>query len=866
MRTSNGSTTWEVLSSVSRDINFALTVRDNNAGGGQTADDFKTLTTTTSVGPFLVTSQNTASSWLQGETQTITWDVAGTTGNGVNTANVDILLSKDNGLTYPTVLAIATPNDGSHNITVPNGESANCRVMVRANGNVFFNINTANIAIAGSAAPTISYSTNSITINEGTDCNFTEIIVPLTISQSPSDAATANFSISGGSATDGLDFELVNSNVSFSTGVTTSQDLVINVFNDSFIEGDETITIDFSVNANSGNAVAGRNSLTLTITDDDIDPLTSGSLSTIFSDDFESGLGQWTVTGGATNFALYTNASFPDAGFFNSDQSNTSQYVAVNDDFCDCDMSSERIASNGISLTGGVEYTITFDYAFDNQYFNDTARLELSTDNQATWPIGLDLPITATGTGTAAASAVPFTTATFSYTPVSNETTNFSILYGDAAGWGQGFILDNFSISAPGVLSVQTAVNSSTDNNINLPSTGVAYSYDATSGDLMLNYNNISGFDYGCVDASVDRAGLGAQSYMGSVSPALVSDKVFNIQPTNTTLNTPTEITFYFTKDEIEGWENVAGLSRSNLFAHREGSDDVIALSNTAYGTDVAFTGIFSGLNGVYYFGPEDAFRTSASVKVFLQGAAINPFTGEETLMRDNLRVNGLIPLTSPYSDTLTTAANVLNTTGPNAIVDWILVELRDALDSTVILATQSALLQRDGDIVGIDGLSNLFFTLPSKPYYVAIKHRSHLGIMTLNPVTLSLSPTTVDFSDANNQITYGANAQTISGLQNGVVGMWSGDVNNDGIIQYTGTNPDSPSILSEVLNASGNFLNFTTYVVNGYNNNDIDMDSRTQYTGTAPDTPYILQNVLAHPGNFLNFSTYQIIEQLPEN
>ena len=39
---------------------------------------------------------------------------------------------------------------------------------------------------------------------------------------------------------------------------------------------------------------------------------------------------------------------------------------------------------------------------------------------------------------------------------------------------------------------------------------------------------------------------------MGSVSPALVSDKVFNIQPTNTTLNTPTEITFYFTKDEIE--------------------------------------------------------------------------------------------------------------------------------------------------------------------------------------------------------------------------------------------------------------------------------------------------------------------------
>jgi len=67
-------------------------------------------------------------------------------------------------------------------------------------------------------------------------------------------------------------------------------------------------------------------------------------------------------------------------------------------------------------------------------------------------------------------------------------------------------------------------------------------------------------------------------------------------------------------------------------------------------------------------------------------------------------------------------------------------------------------------------------------------------------------------------------------------------------------------------LNASGNFLNFPTFAVMGYNIHDVNMDGTTQYAGTAPDTPFILQNVLASPANFLGFSTFSIIEQLPEN
>lgn len=253
------------------------------------------------------------------------------------------------------------------------------------------------------------------------------------------------------------------------------------------------------------------------------------------------------------------------------------------------------------------------------------------------------------------------------------------------------------------------------------------------------------------------------------------------------------------------------------------------------------------------------------SPKVFIQGAALNPFTGEENLMRDDLHRDNLIPTTSPYGDGNTLDQGIFSVLDHNALVDWVWIELRDATDNTQVVASQSALLQRDGDVLNSQ-YQTLEFEVPEGNYFVVIKHRNHLGIMTANTVALSKTITTVDFTNATNQITFGTNAQTSFGMPSGVVAMWAGNVNTDTIVQYSGTTPDTPAILSEVLNDAGNFLNFPTFAVSGYNDNDVNMDGITQYSGVNPDVPFILQNVLAHPGNFLNFSTYQITEQLPEN
>ena len=145
----NLSPTWEVVPSVARTMEFALTVRDNVAGGGQTADDLMTVTVNGSAGPFVVSSPNTNVTWNVGQNQTVTWDVAGTNSSPVNCANVNILLSTDGGNTYPITLVSNTPNDGSQSVTVPNNVSTNCRIMVEAADNIFYDISNSNFTIEG---------------------------------------------------------------------------------------------------------------------------------------------------------------------------------------------------------------------------------------------------------------------------------------------------------------------------------------------------------------------------------------------------------------------------------------------------------------------------------------------------------------------------------------------------------------------------------------------------------------------------------------------------------------------------------------------------------------------------------------------
>lgn len=167
----------EALSSVSRTLNFRVTVRDNSpyvAGStiGQTAFTDAVVTVTNTSGPFAVTSPNTNITWGAGTNQTVTWSVNGTNGGSVNCATVNILLSTDGGQTFPTVLAAATANDGSQVVTAPGTTGTTNRIKVEAVGNIFFDISNTNFTIGTPPAcgdatglNTTAITTSSATVN-----------------------------------------------------------------------------------------------------------------------------------------------------------------------------------------------------------------------------------------------------------------------------------------------------------------------------------------------------------------------------------------------------------------------------------------------------------------------------------------------------------------------------------------------------------------------------------------------------------------------------------------------------------------------------------------------------------------------------
>ena len=219
-------TSWETVSTVARSLDFALTVRDRSETNGtgqfpQSDFDFMTVTVDGNSGPFAVISQTANETWNVGESQTVTWDVAGTASGIVNTPTVNIYLSTDGGLTFPFLAANNVANDGSHTFSVPptNGDSNQLRIMVEGNDNIFYAVNSTNLSLQQSEF-VITIEEPSVAV-----CSPNDVIYNFTYNTFQGFTGTTSFSTlglpSGLNATfssntasiDGEDIELVISNI-----------------------------------------------------------------------------------------------------------------------------------------------------------------------------------------------------------------------------------------------------------------------------------------------------------------------------------------------------------------------------------------------------------------------------------------------------------------------------------------------------------------------------------------------------------------------------------------------------------------------------------------------------------------------------
>jgi len=176
-----------------------------------------------------------------------------------------------------------------------------------------------------------------------------------------------------------------------------------------------------------------------------------------------------------------------------------------------------------------------------------------------------------------------------------------------------------------------------------------------------------------------------------------------------------------------------------------------------------------------------------ADLKVFLEG----PFNGTDmnTNLTNNPELVEGLPLDQPYNIppwNYEGTESVVSIPNPD-IVDWILVEFRDAIDAanateTTIIDRQAAFLLQDGSVVQTDGISKLTFNHSIiQSLFAVIRHRNHIDIISSNPLTEIGGEYNFDFTTSIDQV-YGGTAGYKS-ITSGVYGMAGGDFDANGTI-----------------------------------------------------------------------------------
>ncbi|MBL7738291.1 MAG: fibronectin type III domain-containing protein [Chitinophagaceae bacterium] len=351
-----------------------------------------------------------------------------------------------------------------------------------------------------------------------------------------------------------------------------------------------------------------------------------------------------------------------------------------------------------------------------------------------------------------------------------------------------------------------------------------------------------------------------------AVSGQRYLDRNFRINNTGSATNV--DIQFFFLNSELTALQAAdAGVTLANLGVTRQAGSgceaDFVAangansyLIQTSNGTSAdgllkwiqTQTPSFSN----FYL---HTSKTPVTLKMFLQGTYAGSGTHRNVLpaWAAILNTNALNQPynTAPfsYSGTESVSPGFFTSTGAGTdIIDWVLLELRDATTSSVIIKQRAALIRVDGRIVDLDGSSSVSFRgVANTTYFLVVRHRNHLAVRT--SITQSVdgslgsnpAPGLYDFSLAQAQVyqdpAFIANNPAMRDLGSGVFGMWGGNVNPaaNTTVNYTGLNNDALALLGLLSgNQGGN-------MTSAYNRGDLNLNGTVNYTGLNNDALFLL-------------------------
>jgi len=489
-------------------------------------------------------------------------------------------------------------------------------------------------------APFIQFGTTTGSIQENTNCNYVDVSYPVTIARAATATANVTFSITGGTATQNVDYQIITPSVTFPAGTTAAQNLVVRFFNDGILEPNETIIVDLILNANGGNAVlnTAAKTITITIQNDDVAPVAS-QVVTILTEDFEDLTGwlaldqdgdgnSWGIVNGLNGLGTAPNTIAGRAGY----SAKRLNYFGTN----------STVNPNNYLISPQVTIpanATSVDLSFILAAYDDTGSVRNAGDLIVYFTTDITNQATILS-GTVIQTALVINENTsqlraYNLNALAGQTGYLVFRHNNATGSNVGLLLvDSLQFNATVSVDVQTEVNLLTAYNASLKSSGTLYAADTASGKVMSGLTANSGFDYGCTTIYVDRSNTSVGNPTSPFTDALVANavmsKTFRVTSQNDNPTGNYTISFYYTQAEVTAWEAATGKSRNDLYIIKVINNPVSAVNSanfatytiesqpvtmSSFGTNVVFQATFSSpLSGGYALGTQAAIINCGDV------------------------------------------------------------------------------------------------------------------------------------------------------------------------------------------------------------------------------------------------------------
>ncbi len=358
-----------------------------------------------------------------------------------------------------------------------------------------------------------------------------------------------------------------------------SQTINFKVYNDAIIENIETLSLNFDINANGGNAIK-RNIYTtdiLNITSEDYRPDSTINQILFYEpfDGISSGLGSWTqyIIYGASSpnrwiVANSAGVDFPTKAAYISNNNNTATYAGATIG----DSTIVRLESATINAAGFSNMQLTYLFKCNGQLefinggptgggstYLDFGRVYYSINNGITWVIAKDN----------IARYLEKGVASITLPSDANNATNLKIAFewlnNSSTVNNTAFVIDSIVIKGASTCAIQTALHANNSDEEYLGPNETIHYYNPVTKNIMATIENNSAFDFGCTKVELIRTGTGASQAWGSLLKNRVSDKAFKITTTNMSTAAPYTLKLYYTNAEINGWLATTGNNISDV-------------------------------------------------------------------------------------------------------------------------------------------------------------------------------------------------------------------------------------------------------------------------------------------------------------